>query len=145
MGPKGMAPADEMSRREDGFTIIEVLVALTVLVMAIAVLQGGLRGGYRGQERAAHEMAALEIAKSRLAAAGIETPLTAGVTQGEAGGGYRWRVVVAPETRSGNGTSSAALRGYWTTAEVEWVEPAGAAPRKVSLTSLKIAREEAPP
>jgi prepilin-type N-terminal cleavage/methylation domain-containing protein len=133
-----MAPLAAKTRHEDGFTLIEVLVSLTVLVAAIALLQGALRGSYRSNDRATQEMTALEIARSRLAAAGVETPLAAGVTEGEANGGFHWRVVMTPEVKSRAAASP--VRGFWTTAEVEWRDRQESAPHKVSLVTLKIHR-----
>lgn len=123
---------------EAGFTLLESLVALALLAAGIALLQGGLAGAWRGQARAAGEIGALEVARAKLAAAGIDTPLTAGEREGLAEGGYRWRLTTRAETRSAAARApGSAMRGYWTTVDVFWDAPGESVPRRVSLTALK--------
>ena len=77
--------------------IYNTSMGVAYLAAGAALLQGGLANAWRGQARAAGEIGALEVARAQLAAAGIETPLTQGVREGVAKGGYRWRVMADPE------------------------------------------------
>lgn len=133
---------------DEGFTLIEALVALTLLAVAIGLLQSAMTGAARLGARAGGDTAALEIAQAQLAAAGVAVPLSEGVTEGDAAGGYRWRLIVArhgPPARTADGSADQGPAGYWTTAEVEWQEHGRNEPRKVRLTTLKLGNWEARP
>lgn len=137
-----MALSARGSTSEQGFSVVEGLIALAILAVAAGLMQQGLSQLGTGGSRAAHHLEALRIAESELATAGIASPLTAGVRQGLAPGGYSWRLTARPAARSGE--EGGYLSGYWTTAEVFWRETGESTPRSVSLTTLKIVRAEAP-
>lgn len=123
--------------RDIGFSLIEMLVALALLAVAAGLVQAALTGGWRGMIAAENDAAAIAIAQSRLATAGKEVPLEAGPREGEAPGGYHWRLTAVPKPAPA-GLDEAL--GYWTTAEVTWREAGRVLPRRVSLTTLKIRR-----
>ena len=89
-----MRDMSERQRGNRGFTLIEVLVALTITIIAMDVLFGGIVSSLQ----AAHKTAALEKAISRaeshLAAIGDQN-LVPGERSGEDGDGYRWRTNIA--------------------------------------------------
>jgi general secretion pathway protein I len=134
--------------RDGGFTLIEVLVSFAILVAAVSVLQGGFGGGWRGIRAADMETEALEIAKAKLAALGVETALEPGVTEGEAGDGFSWTSTIvqheaAPAIDANADTAADQVpRGYWTTVQVRWNDGRGRDARQISLTTLKIRRLE---
>lgn len=137
--------ADGPAHGDSGFTLLEALIAITLLALAAGILQSALTGASRLGARAAGDTAALEIARAKLAAAGVATPLREGVTEGEAAGGYRWRVSVSrrrTDLRPQTSDVQGAAAGYWATAEVEWHEHGGTRPRTITLTTLKLADGE---
>ncbi len=83
--------------REDGFTLIEVVVAFVLLGLVLAT---GFEIFSEGMSRAGmleERSAALEVARSRLADAGAEEPLKAGLSQGEAADPrFHWTTTVTP-------------------------------------------------
>lgn len=126
--------------RDSGFTLIEVLVSFAILVAAVSLLQGGFGGGWRGIRAADLETEALEIAKAKLATAGIEEVLEPGTSEGDAGGGFTWRSVIEPYGAASSGDSGKVPRGYWTTVQVRWNDGRARDERQISLTTLKIRR-----
>lgn len=82
--------------RQDGFTLLEVLVALLITGVAMGALFQGSLGGIAAAERAGRSDEALSRARSRLAVVGRASPLVAEDRQGDDGGGYRWRLRVEP-------------------------------------------------
>ncbi|MGE5097624.1 MAG: type IV pilus modification PilV family protein [Betaproteobacteria bacterium] len=95
IGPRP-APGRPASRnRQVGFTLIEIVVAFVmlalVLVTSFEIFTGGMRRAGELQEYSR----ALELAQSKIAAAGTEEPFKEGETQGETEDGhFRWAVAV---------------------------------------------------
>ena len=124
-----------------GFTLVETLVSLAILILALVALMEIFGVGFRGVRMSEVDTAALHLATSRLARAGTETPLRAGQQQGTASGGLEWSVAIEPyEPRyaEGDARHPGGLEAYWVTAEVRWQSSAFAAPQTLSLKTLKI-------
>jgi general secretion pathway protein I len=86
-----------------GFTLLEVIIALIVAGLAAAALFEAVGSGLHATQTASMYDQAIVRASSRLTAATRGTKLTAGDRQGDDGGGFHWRLRVAP-------VASAALR-----------------------------------
>jgi general secretion pathway protein I len=82
--------------RENGFTLLETVVALAIASMAfVALFQAGSTGLF-AVDAASRADEALERARSHLAALGTEATLIPGDSEGDDGGGYRWHRHVQP-------------------------------------------------
>ncbi len=80
--------------RNRGFTLIEVLIAFTILAVVLAVAFGGIMSGL-SQERAARSTGARVLAaRSIFAQLGVEVPLSEGVIEGRLATGEMWQVSV---------------------------------------------------
>jgi general secretion pathway protein I len=105
-----MEPAQNGRCDNRGFTVIEVMVALVVTLIALDVLSGGIVTSLR----TAHTTASLDIAISRAEshlAAMTDPSLAVGERQGDDGEGYRWRTRVA--FLGSSRAPSAARSGPW--------------------------------
>ncbi len=125
-------------RREGGFTLLEVLVALVIAGLAVAALVQGSLTGLQSARLAGHYDEALVRARSRLAALGQSGTLAAGTQEGDDGGGFHWRTEVA-ETASvpaapGRPVPLPAL--YAVAVTVTWAMDGGE--RRVSLQSERV-------
>lgn len=130
-----------MRREEAGFTLVETLVALVVMIAAATMLYRGLSGGLRVSNAADGADLALLIAQQRLAAAGVETPLQAGRQEG-AEGNVLWQVDLRPYITPEETARAAGLQAFWATATVTWRDRRAARPRSLQLTTLKLRRAE---
>ena len=128
-------------RRRDGFVMLEFLVAFTLLVLFLAGTFAALAVAIRADQRATFLTLGSILAKSRLAAAGIEFPLTPGTTGGTLPNGYRWQAEIRVHGRveGGSGWSVSAYRVEVTVAETG--EPGA---RTLSLAGVEIDREARP-
>jgi general secretion pathway protein I len=79
-----------------GFTLLEVIIALIVAGAAAAALFQAVGTGLNATRTAAMYDQAIVRATSRLTAATRGTKLAAGDWQGDDGGGFHWRLRVAP-------------------------------------------------
>jgi len=83
--------------KEGGYTLIEVLVAFTVLALALTFLLGTLSGSTRQVRGSADARRASLHAQSLLADIGVGQALQPGRDEGELEDGrYRWQLEVAP-------------------------------------------------
>ena len=86
-------------KRERGYTLIEVLVAFSVLALALTFLLGTLSGGTRQVRWSADAGRAALHARSLLAEVGVGEVLEPGHDEGVLDDGrYRWQLEVRPWT-----------------------------------------------
>lgn len=117
-----------------GFTLLEVLIAFTVLALMMTVLLRIFSDGFRGMTAAdAHALATLH-AQTALASVGGEIPLAPGDWTGTYEDGFRWRVRVEPYTELGMIAPPRAFIAYRIIAVVEGQRSAG-----VTLSTLRLA------
>ncbi len=124
-----------MNRR--GFTLVEVLVALAVLTIALSGMMQIFSTGMRAAASAEARTIAVLLARSQLAAIGVETPLAAGDSEGEWDERFRWTASVSPYQDPGLGEATAAGVPHRVRVTVSWGGPRGGG--SVTLTSLALA------
>ena len=120
-----------------GFSLLEVLVAFTILAMLLAALFQVFSGGLRAARAGESYTRATVIAQSRLAALGTEQPLREGVFSGTTDDAYGWRVTVSPYLDEQLPEIDRLLLPLTVTIEVFWED--GGSPRTLSLTSMLLA------
>src|SRR5579863_5446377 len=103
MHPDDSARIASVARRDagapaHGFTLLEVVVALAIAGLALVGLFRAGSGGVLAVDAAGHVDQAIERAQSHLAEFGRIAVITPGETEGDDGGGYRWRVRARPLT-----------------------------------------------
>src|SRR3546814_7488057 len=83
-------------RPADGFTLLEVLVALAILSLSLAAIYQAFGIGLRNDAQTHRYWAATILAESRLALIGTEVAADVGRWTGETPDGSRWAVEVGP-------------------------------------------------
>lgn len=82
--------------RQRGFSLLEILIAFSILALSLGILLKIFSGGVNSAIIAEEYNAAVQIAESLMATAGVETPLQAGQTSGQENDHYQWLVEVSP-------------------------------------------------
>jgi len=82
--------------RDRGFTLLEVLVALVILVLVLGGVFARLHFAVDAVSDAEREAAATEAAKTFFAELGTTRPLAYGVSEGDLPQGQHWRLLVSP-------------------------------------------------
>jgi general secretion pathway protein I len=127
-----------MTLGEDkGFTLIESLVALIIMVTVATMLYQGLSSGLRVSGAAEGSETALRVAKARLAELGIETPLQPGTQEGQ-DGDILWQTTVWPYTAQDPTDPITQQNPYWARVKVTWRQGSSDRPRSLELTTLKL-------
>jgi general secretion pathway protein I len=131
----------ELEQRDDeaGFTVVEVVAALTILAITLSVLLNVMSNSVRQTSRAETAAEAGALAQSLLAKLGKELPLRDGQIRGQADHGFRWQVHIEPY---GDGTDrrEGLVAAHQVLAEVLWRD--GLEERSLALTTLRLGPKE---
>ena len=122
--------------RSNGFTLIEVLVALTILSLSLAIIFAGFSDGLRGRRTAEDYQRATALAESKLNSMGIETILQEGHTEGRFNEHFRWEATVSPYHEESRNVENKYQTPMVLTVTVLW--PDKREERSVSLTTLRL-------
>lgn len=103
----------------DGFTLIEVLVALTILGISLAVLLGAFSQDLAVSGETAVQMRARSLVEALIAQTQVSNALHPGSRTGETADGISWRVDVQPYEAVANtalpvGLFAVRASAYWT-------------------------------
>lgn len=130
--------ARSQTKRQRGFSLIEILVAFMILAMALTVIFRIFSGGLRNVALAEDYARAELVAESQISVVGISEPLLPGVTSGEWNEEFRWQRTIEPyqpwqEPRK----LSAKVEAYRVTVSVDWQHAGGNSQVKLSSIRLK--------
>lgn len=117
-----------------GFSLLEVLVAFTILAMLLGALFQVFSVGLHAARNGDRYTRAAVIAQSQLAALGIEDELQAGITRGTIDDEFHWRVTVRAYGDDQLLETGLALTPRAVDVEVFWED--GGAPRTLTLASI---------
>ena len=136
----GLEEKIERMDGEVGFTVVEIVVALTILALALGVLLNVVSNSIRQTGRAETVALAGSLAQSLLARVGAELPLRDGQITGQSDDGIRWRVRIDPYGDGGD-RREWPVAAHQVSAEVSWSD--GLQERSLVLTTLRLGPKEA--
>ena len=125
---------------KNGFTLLEVVVALAIAGLALVGLFRAGSGGLFAVDTAARAEEAVQRAQSHLAAVGRDAALVEGEFTGDDGGGYRWALRVSPLTArqsvGQDGVSSVTTTLFKVEVAISW--PGHEGDRSVALRTMRL-------
>jgi general secretion pathway protein I len=129
-----------LKRHCNGYTLIEVLVAMMILALSLTVIFRIFSGGLNKIGIASDYARAVMVAESVLAAAGNTETLQTGESSGSLFEKYRWVRNVTPYTEDGGQSfDKLAFDVYRVSVVVEW--PAIRGDRSLGLSTLKLSEK----
>jgi general secretion pathway protein I len=133
------APRRRGNSLQAGFTLVEVLAALAIAGLALGAAATIIRDGMVAHATAGDVDTALALAREKIAAAGVTTPLRDGADQGVFADRFAWRLVVSryDDTES---RASASPHLYRIAATITWRD--GLRGREVALATLRLAPDQ---
>jgi len=126
-------------RREAGFTLLEVIIALAILGVAFALAMELLANGVRSAKASEDYTQAVLLARQKLAEIAATPSLEASADAGEFGGGFRWSSEVQPLPQEQQEGLPAGL--YQVRVRVAWTGRRGE--KSLDLYTLRMAVDQA--
>lgn len=123
------------ARGEQGFTLLEILVALAILSVSLATLLGIFSMSLDRARQSENEMSARILAQALIAQADAVTDPQLGARGGTAGHGYSWRLELRPYGANASFGPASDTRLASVTASVMWQGSGGT--RSLTLYSLR--------
>lgn len=130
----------EGQARESGFTLVEVVAALTLLAAALGLLMNIMSASIRQTGRAETLAKATSLGRSLLQKVGSELPLHDGETS-RAEGEFLWRLIIEP-FGDGSERREWPVAAHQISAQVSWRD--GSDVRSLTLTTLRLGPKEPP-
>ena len=123
-----------------GYTLIEVLVAMTILAMSLTVLFRIFSTGLLNIDVSAQYAKAVIVAETQLAVVGLEYELHQGQTEGAVDEQFYWLRTVEPYVPTDQpNNQNLPVEAFLVTIQVEW-EHRGRS-RQISLNSIRLATD----
>lgn len=123
--------------REDGFTLLEVLVAMVILIVGLAAVYEAFGSGLLAGVTAKRDRSAAEAAENMIAEIGRSRSVEEGVKTGELPDGQRWSLRVEPFDPAGSDRPVSPVVGHIATLEVSSENGKGA-PLRVQTFILSV-------
>jgi general secretion pathway protein I len=121
-----------------GYTLVEVLVAMTILAMSLTVLFRIFSTGLLNIDVSAQYAKAVVVAETQIAAVGLEYELHQGQTEGAIDEQFYWLRTVEPYVQGGQPNDhNLPVEAFLVTVQVEW-EHRGRS-RQIRLNSIRLA------
>lgn len=128
--------SENAMNRHKGFSLLEVLVAFSIMAVALGILLNIFSSGVNTAVIAEEYTVATQIAEGLLAKTGVETALTPGEMSGTEAEKYHWTVSIylSPELSALAETEQQSFVLMEVTVIVEWEQSGG---RRVELHTVK--------
>lgn len=127
------------NQSQRGFSLLEILVAFTILAMALGVIMKVFSTGLSSTGLAGHYTRASLIAQSQLSLVGPQYPMEEGQYEGDYNDTYHWMITVEPhqwwEEGKDNLAEMVPFAAYEVSSEVIW---GGKRKRSVLLKTLRL-------
>ena len=133
-----------MHARQRGFSLLEILVAFTILALSLGVLMQIFSGSLSNADVTRDQAQAVLLAQSLLASAGVEATLVPGESAGVLDDKFRWVLRVSPFVQEPRPGETAAVRSplpldLWEVAvRVAWGGDSRLPERALTLTTLRV-------
>ena len=122
----------------NGFTLMEILVAISVLAIALVVILQLFSGGLKsGRISDAYTMGIFH-AKEKMEEILLSESLTPGITEGEFEDGYRWRAAIEQVVQTEEEAAKLPLDMFQITVAVSWGHDTAGEGKQFQLSTLKV-------
>jgi general secretion pathway protein I len=134
-----MMALHRLDQAQRGFSLLEILVAFSIMAISIGMLLSIFSSGLRNATVSEEYTSAVQIAEAIISRPGNEAPLQPGRSNGVENDKYRWELTVEPFNLTDETIDTRIIpaRLFMVTAIVSWAE-GGGRERQFELTELKL-------
>ena len=125
--------------RQKGFSLLEILVAFSILALSLGVLLNIFSTGLRSAIISDEYIHAVTIAESLLSKAGIESTLEPGESHGIEEDKYSWNILIEPYVDEVIDLEKGGITPYRITVTVDWKE--AQEERSIELNTLRLEKK----
>jgi general secretion pathway protein I len=123
-----------------GFTLIEILVAISVLSIALVVILQLISGGLRSGRLSDAYAKGIFHAREKMEEILLGTEFTEGVSEGEFEDAYRWRSEIVREEQPEEEAKKLPFDAYHIRVDIFWDE--GEREKNFGIATMKVARKK---
>lgn len=123
-------------QQQQGFSLLEVLVAFAILALSMGVLLQIFSKAMRVTAVSETYAQAVALAEAKLGAVGSEIPLEEGVHTGDPEAGLDWIVHIEPHQAQDGAAEDSPFQPYRVTAVASWPSTNGT--RRIALRTIRL-------
>ncbi|MCF8083224.1 MAG: prepilin-type N-terminal cleavage/methylation domain-containing protein [Deltaproteobacteria bacterium] len=135
-GAKGMA------YRTQGFTLIEILVAVSILAICLVVILQLFSGALKSSRVSDEYTTGIFYAREKMEEILLTQGLTSGVQEGEFDDAYRWRAKIVRIEQAEEEASKIPVDTFQITVDVTWGTDAMGKGKQFQLSTLKVVEKQ---
>ncbi len=124
------------THRQDGFSLLEVLVAFAILALSLGVLMNIFARATQTTILSSQYSQAASLIESKLAAVGHAIPLEAGSVVGDPENGFDWELSIMPVELSKDAVTEPPATAYVIHGSVLWRDLGKV--RRLTLSTLRL-------
>ncbi|KJV06621.1 general secretion pathway protein GspH [Methylocucumis oryzae] len=133
----------QTNSKQQGFSLLEILIAFAILAISLTILLKIFSAGTNTAIVAEEYTTAVQIAESLMTQVGVATRIQPGETSGDENERYHWRILITPYLPDPNLVDIKQLKllMYQVVVTVSWSD-GGDGERQLELSTLKLGTEE---
>jgi general secretion pathway protein I len=133
-----------MNTKQHGFSLLEVLIAFSILALSLGILLKIFSGGVNTAMVAEEYTTAIQLAESLMTRVGEDKPLVTGEESGIENETYTWRISISPYLFNPDHVDNDKLKiqVFQVHINISWAMGNGQE-REFDLTSIKLAPQKA--
>ncbi len=123
---------------DNGFTLIEVLVAFAMLSTAVIAIYATYSDGFSSIRKSHQAILASNVVRTKLALISSDIPLRPGVVEGEVQAGVSWNVRIEPHPAPSGRLPKGGIVAYRIVATAHWRNGLAAAESSITYTTMRL-------
>jgi len=140
-GKKGsIAYAPKLSASNDGFTLIEILVAISILAISLVVILQLFSGGLKSSRLSDEYTRGIFHAREKMGEILLSKEVSAGETEGEFSDSFRWKCQIEPIEDVEEGEEKMPFNMFNIRVDIVW--DAGGKEKRFQVSTIKIVEKK---
>ncbi len=130
------------SASDKGFTLIEILVAISILAISLVVILQLFSGALKSSRISDEYTTGIFYAREKMEEILLRDALTSGEQEGEFDQAYRWRAQIVRMEQTGEAASKLPIDMFQITVDVSWDRDSAGQGKHFQLSTLKVVEKQ---